>query len=98
VAAFADLQLQNMGIERRVEIVVASFASAPWFLQRTSRLAVLHERLARPLLEQFDLASAPMPFDFPSMREMMQHHESRTNDEGLAWLRSQIFEAASVNL
>lgn len=97
VSAFADLQLQNMGIDRRVEIVVASFASAPWFLQNTSRLAVLHERLARPLLQQFDLASAPLPFDFPSMREMIQHHEARNSDEGLAWLRAQIFEAASVN-
>ena len=97
VPAFADLQLRNMGIERRVEITVASFASAAWFLQRTKRLAVLHERLALALVKQFDLTYVPMPFDFPSMKEMVQYHEARASDDGLTWLRARIFESATVH-
>jgi LysR family transcriptional regulator, nod-box dependent transcriptional activator len=98
VSAFADVQLQNMGFERNVEIVVSSFASAPWFLQKTKRLCVLHERLSLALLNQFELASAPMPFEFPVMQEMVQYHEARSGDEGLAWLRQQLFAAANAYL
>lgn len=95
VAAFADSQLERMGKSRRIEIVVGSFASAPWFLQGTSRLAVLHERLTRAIIPRFDLAFAPMPFEFPRMREMLQYHEARANDAGLAWLKQELFRIAS---
>jgi hypothetical protein len=83
-----------MGRQRRIEIEVASFASVPWFLQNTSRLAVLHKRLVRAMLPQFDLAFAPMPFPFPRLREMVQFHEARRDDAGLAWLREQLKLAA----
>jgi LysR family transcriptional regulator, nod-box dependent transcriptional activator len=95
IPAFADSQLQNMGVDRNVEIVVTNFASAAWFLQGTNRLAVLHERLAHALLKQFDLAIAPVPFEFPVMQELVQYHEARAGDEGLSWLRRQIFNVAN---
>jgi DNA-binding transcriptional LysR family regulator len=91
---FADTQLARMGRQRRIEIEVASFASVPWFLQNTSRLSVLHKRLVRAMLPQFDLAFVPMPFPFPRLREMVQFHESRRDDAGLAWLREQLRLAA----
>jgi DNA-binding transcriptional LysR family regulator len=65
-ATFADTQLARMGRQRRIDIEVASFASVPWFLQNTMRLAVLHKRLVRAMMPQFDLAFAPMPFPFPA--------------------------------
>ena len=95
-ATFADSQLARMGRQRRIEIEVASFASVPWFLQGTERLAVLHRRLVRAMLPQFDLAFVPMPFPFPRLREMVQFHEARRDDAGLAWLREQLRLAASA--
>ncbi|ABD25672.1 transcriptional regulator, LysR family [Novosphingobium aromaticivorans DSM 12444] len=95
--AFADSALSRMGRERRVEVTVGSFASAPWFIEGTSRLAVLHERLVRQIARRFNLAWARMPFDFPTMQEMMQFHEARAEDAGLAWLRQQMREVASEN-
>ena len=92
--AFADSQLERMTRQRRVEIVVASFASAPWFLIGSSRLAVLHERLVRAVIPRCDLAFAPMPFAFPRMRELTQYHEARSNDAGLQWLRHNLRESA----
>ena len=91
---FADTQLARMGQPRRIEVEVASFASVPWFLQGTCRLAVLHKRLVRAMIPQFDLAYAPMPFPFARLREMAQFHESRRSDAGLAWLREQLRLAA----
>ena len=73
---------------------MASFASVPWFLQGTDRLAVLHKRLVRAMMPQFDLAYVPMPFPFPRLREMVQFHESRRDDAGLVWLREQLRHAA----
>lgn len=94
VATFADVQLTRMGRQRRIEIEVASFAGVPWFLQGTSRLAVLHKRLVRAMLPQFDLAFAPMPFPFPRLRELAQFHQARRDDAGLVWLREQLRLAA----
>ncbi|KUR74972.1 LysR family transcriptional regulator [Novosphingobium sp. FSW06-99] len=93
-ATFADTQLARMGRQRRIAIEVASFASVPWFLQGTDRLAVLHKRLVRAMMPQFDLAYVPMPFPFPRLREMVQFHESRRDDAGLVWLREQLRQAA----
>ena len=50
----------------------------------------MHERLARQLATMFPIAIAPIPFDFPMMREMMQYNRTRGNDEGLRWLREQL--------
>jgi len=93
--AFADSTLSRMGRERMVEVTVSSFASAPWFIEGTSRLAVLHERLVRQIARRFNLAWSPMPFTFPKMNEMMQFHQSRADDAGLSWLRQQMREVAA---
>jgi LysR family transcriptional regulator, nod-box dependent transcriptional activator len=93
--AFADSTLSRMGRDRQIEVTVSSFASAPWFIEGTSRLAVLHERLVRQIARRFNLAWAPMPFTFPKMNEMMQFHQSRAEDAGLSWLRQQMREVAA---
>ncbi|MFY8194629.1 LysR family transcriptional regulator [Novosphingobium sp. B1] len=93
--AFADSALSRMGRKRLVEVTVSSFASAPWFIEGTPRLAVLHERLVRQIARRFNLAWARLPFAFPRMQEMMQFHESRADDAGLTWLRQQMQEIAA---
>ena len=42
----------------------------------------------------FDLAIVDLPYDLSPMREMMQHHVSRTRDAGLTWLRQKILQFA----
>ncbi|RST30659.1 LysR family transcriptional regulator [Sphingomonas ginkgonis] len=95
-ASFADRQLELIGLPRRIEVSVGSFTAVPWMLERTERLALLHERLAQSMLPHFDLAVAPLPFDFPLMREMLQWHGSRTQEAGVAWLRDQLHAAATT--
>lgn len=90
VPSFADRQLERLGTARRVELTCGCFTVVPWLLCGTQRLAVMHERLARQMATQFPLAVAPLPFDFPVMREMIQYHKARENDEGLRWLRAQL--------
>lgn len=89
-SAFADKMMEQMGRVRRIDMTASSFTVVPWLIIETHRLALMHERLARQMASMFPLAIAPIPFDFPLMREMMQYNRARANDEGLQWLREQL--------
>jgi LysR family nod box-dependent transcriptional activator len=95
VPSFADRQLERMGSARRVEVTCGCFTVLPWLLCGTQRLAVMHERLALQMAALFPLALAPLPFEFPVMREMIQYHKAREADEGLRWLRLQLTRQAA---
>lgn len=88
--AYGDQHMQALGKHRRVEIVVPSFTLIPWLLIGTNRLALMHERLARAMAIRFPIAFAPIPFDFPLMREMAQYHNARAGDDGLRWLLNEL--------
>lgn len=90
VPSFADRQIERMGLERRIDLTCGCFTMVPWLICGTSRIAVMHERLARQMAGQFPLALSEMPFDFPVMREMLQYHRAREADEGLRWLRDEL--------
>jgi DNA-binding transcriptional LysR family regulator len=94
VAAFADRQLALMGKPRRIEVTAASFTTVPWLLRNTLRLALMHERLAKVMAQDFPIAYAPIPFDFPLMHQMVQHHQARSGDQGLKWLRGELAAVA----
>jgi LysR family nod box-dependent transcriptional activator len=88
--AFADSIMEKLGHFRQIDVMASSFTVVPWLVIETNRLALMHERLARQMASMFPLAIAPIPFDFPLMREMMQYNRARSKDEGLTWLRSQV--------
>jgi DNA-binding transcriptional LysR family regulator len=89
-SAFADKMMQKMGRRRRMDVMASSFTVVPWLIIDTNRLALMHERLAWLMASMFPLAIAPIPFEFPMMREMMQYNRARADDEGLQWLRDQL--------
>ncbi len=88
--SYIEAILRRLAPGRRIEVAAQSFIQVPWLLRGTQRLAVMHERLAKVSSPVFDLAMVEAPYDLPAMREMMQHHVSRTHDAGLTWLRQQI--------
>jgi len=94
--SFAEQALGALNRRRRVEIVCSSFLAAPWMLPDTMRVAVMHERLARIMVEKLPLAMAPLPFAFPLMREMIQHHTARETDGGVQWLQRRVLEHAAA--
>lgn len=83
---FIDNYLRGQGEQRRVDVVCAAFSQVPWILPGTSRLALMHERLANELAPVLGLVIQEPPFPLPVMREMMQFHSARSMDRGLAWL------------
>lgn len=93
--SFIEAILRRIAPDRRIEVTAQSFIQVPWLLRGTNRLALMHERLARLAAPFFDLALVPSPIALSPMREMMQHHAARANDEGLTWLRQRIVESAA---
>jgi len=91
--AFAERQLGQMPHPRRIEVTANSFAVVPWMLVGTHRLAVMHERLARLCQKALPLTIAPLPFEFPLMRQMVQLHRSRQADPGVGWLLGALKDA-----
>jgi DNA-binding transcriptional LysR family regulator len=93
---FIEAILLKLFPERRIEVSAQSFIQVPWLLRGTNRLSVMHERLAKVTAPMFDLVIAEPPFPLPIMREMMQSHIARSNDEGLVWLRERIRQFAQM--
>lgn len=93
-AAFADRQLEQLGVTRRVGVTVPSFAAVPWMLAGTQRIGLMHARLATLMAASLPITTSPIPFEFPLMREVLQYHRARGGDPGLAWLRAQVLAMA----
>ena len=89
-ASFADRHLALTGRTRRVEVTASSFTTVPWLIRDTMRIALMHERLVKRMAELFPIASQPVPFAFPTMREMVQYNQARAGDEGLSWLLAEV--------
>lgn len=83
---FAEEQMKALGLKRRIDVVAPTFAAVPWLLPESTRIAVLHERLAKAFARILPLAMAPLPFEMAVMEEMAQFHATRENDAGLRWL------------
>lgn len=94
-ASFSDRHMEMLGKKRHIDVVAASFSMVPWLLRGSNRLAIMHERLARAMAEPFSLAFAPLPFELPPLRELVQYHWARANDEALLWLRGELQHVVS---
>jgi LysR family transcriptional regulator, nod-box dependent transcriptional activator len=55
-------------------------------LVETDRIALVHERMARFYETILPLRSVAPPFELPPMREMVQFHSARADDQGLRWV------------
>ena len=86
--------IADSGIERRLEVVVMGFSMLPQFVIGTSRIATLHTRLAHHYAQWLPLRLLKPPVEIPPLVEVMQWHNFRTADRGLAWLRRALLDAA----
>lgn len=94
--SFAEREMGEFKRRRRVEVTCDSFLAVPWMLPNSRRLAVMHERLARLMVEQLPLAMAPLPFELPLMREIVQYHTARTGDGGIMWVLDRLLGQAKL--
>jgi len=85
--AVDELYMERLGHERRIDVVVGEFNVLPQYVIGTTRIATMHQRLARLYASYMPLKILPLPFKCPPIREATAWHHHRDQDLGLAWLR-----------
>jgi LysR family transcriptional regulator, nod-box dependent transcriptional activator len=80
--------LKKLGLKRRIECVVPEFNAIPQYLIGTTRMAMMHSRLAKLYCATHAVRVARLPQEFPLVQEAVQWHRHRDQDPGIAWLRS----------
>lgn len=89
----ASRQLQHLGIEPVVDVVVETFLALPDFVVGTERLALLQRRLAERIAPSAGLRIAEPPFDASALLVALWWHPIYTDDPEHAWIRG-LFERA----
>jgi len=95
---YIENELARLGVDRRIEIHAPSFMQVPWLIPGTRRIALMHERLARQVSAMLGLMICEPPFHLPAMREMMQFHSARRDDQGLQWLMDEVRQQATAQM
>jgi LysR family transcriptional regulator, nod-box dependent transcriptional activator len=93
LAAHAQCQLNR---RPKIDVECASIISVPWMLPGTRRIAMMQERLAKLMVTMLPLSTAPLPFEFPLLREVVQYHSARVEDSGMRWLLGALHAQAKV--
>jgi DNA-binding transcriptional LysR family regulator len=94
--AFSESLFEEMGIERKIDVRVSTFAAIPQSVIGTDRIATMHRRHAEYFARIMPIRIFDMPFTLPQVRECMQWHRIRQADEGLRWLSDHIRAASQV--
>ncbi|MFD2415798.1 LysR family transcriptional regulator [Amycolatopsis pigmentata] len=87
-------QLEQLGIEPRVQAVVESFLALPFYIAGTNRLGLVQRHLADVLAPGNRLRVLACPWDVVPVVETLWWHPLHTRDPGHAWLRSVLTETS----
>lgn len=94
---FDEWFVERFGHRRRIEVVTTAFNLVPQLLIGTSRVAILHRRLATFYQRYLPLKLVKPPLEIPRLEESMQWHRSRDRDPGTVWLRSELKAAIAAS-
>jgi LysR family nod box-dependent transcriptional activator len=92
--ALPDLHLGRLGVPRRIEVSVESFLLAPFLLQGTDLVTLIHKRAEAFLRRTGDIRVLESPIELPALVEMLWWHPRATADPAHTWLRTRIGEVA----
>ncbi len=85
-----DEKLAELGLERRINLIVPHFLSAPLIVAETDMILSLPYRLAAQFRKLVALNILPVPLDLPNYDLAMIWHPLREKDPAHCWLREQI--------
>lgn len=87
-------QLEQLGLQPRVEAIVESFALLPLFVAHTQRLAIIQRKLAPLMIRMGNVQVCELPFEPVPLLEALWWHPAHNNDPEHHWLRGIFAEAA----
>ena len=96
VPGFDETALRRLGIERRIEVYAPSYTSIARLVMGTDRIATIHERLATQLKDTLPLDVHELPFEFPTVREVVQWSSRNSGDPAIQWVVSRLKQIAQT--
>lgn len=78
--SYETLIMKKIQIERQVALSSYNFSAIPELVAQTEYLATLHQRLAEKYANFLNIQIFRLPFDFPSMHQVIQWHRLRKQD------------------
>lgn len=85
-----DQKLAELGLERRIQLIVPHFLSAPLIVAKTDMILSLPYRIAEQFTQFAPLAIFPVPIELPEYDLCMIWHPLRDKDPAHQWLRDKI--------
>lgn len=92
----AERQVQQLGIEPQVDVVVESFLAIPHFIAGTSRVAIIHSALVPIAKRAADVRVVKLPFEPTPIVNALWWNALHTHDPEHAWMRSLFEEAGRI--
>ena len=89
-AGIIDQHLQEMGLERRIKLIVPNFLSAPLIVAQTDMILSLPYKLAKRFAKFVPLEIFPVPIQLPAYDLVMIWHPLHDKDPAHQWLRDKI--------
>jgi DNA-binding transcriptional LysR family regulator len=89
-AGIIDQHLQEMGLERRIKLIVPNFLSAPLIVAQTDMVLSLPYKLAKRFTKFVPLEIFPVPIQLPAYDLVMIWHPLHDKDPAHQWLRAKI--------
>lgn len=91
----AERQVQQLGIEPDIEVVVESFLAVPHFIAGTRRVAIIQSALA-PLAAGAGVRVVGLPFAPTPLSNALWWHPLHTHDPEHSWMRALFAEAGTI--
>lgn len=85
-----DQKLTELGLERRIKLIVPHFLSAPLIVAKTDMILSLPYRIAEQFTKFAPLAIFPVPIQLPAYDLVMIWHPLHDKDPAHQWLRDKV--------
>jgi DNA-binding transcriptional LysR family regulator len=89
-----DFLLAQQNFSRNIAVSNPHFLVAPFILARTNLVATLVERVAKEFAPILDLKILPCPLPLKGFSVFMRWHQSMSDRDVNAWLRSVVLEVS----
>jgi DNA-binding transcriptional LysR family regulator len=92
----AERQIQQLGIEPIVDVVVESFLAVPQFIAGTDRIGLIQRALADHAIRSAGVREVSLPFEPTPLLNALWWHPVHSRDPEHAWMRDLFVEAGQL--
>jgi LysR family transcriptional regulator, nod-box dependent transcriptional activator len=96
VPTLDQIAMDELGLERRIEVHIPSFTTMPVYLVGTERIGTLQTHLAKSLMKQWPVRVLPCPIPISPIITAVQWHRYQSLDPAISWTRSVLRELGAT--